>query len=99
MDVRMEVLRSLSQKPMRPKELAFDIWSRLEQTASVNPFKTTAARFSSTLNRLLNDGCIVRLRRGVYALSEDSRYELFRDSMMALCTNEPEDTASVTAAS
>jgi hypothetical protein len=82
---------------MRPKEVAFDIWLRLEQTASVNPFKTTAARFNSTLNRLLKDGSIVRLRRGVYALSEDSQFEVFRESMMADCRTDPQDTAFVTA--
>ena len=97
-NIRLEILRSLSQIPMRPNQLACDLWLRLDQGRGPNPFKTSEyIPIRSTLNGMLKDGSVVKLRRGVYALSEDSRYELFRDSMMALCTNEPEDTAFVAA--
>jgi hypothetical protein len=96
--LRLEVLRSLSEKPMKPTELCCDIWLRLEQAFDPNPYKAgDQIRVKAMLNRLVKDGGGVKLRRGVYALSDDSRYELFRDSMMRLCTNEPDDTASVTA--
>ena len=98
--IRMEVLISLSKKPMAPNEVACDVWLRLEEASDANPFTTSEyIPIRATLNRLFKEGSVVRLRRGVYALSEDSRYELFRDAMMALCENEPVDTASVTAAS
>jgi hypothetical protein len=95
--IRLEVLRSLSRKPMKPTELCSDIWLRLEQAFDPNPYKAgDQIRVKAMLNRLVKDGTVVKLRRGVYALSEDSRFELFRELMMALCTNEPEDTAFVT---
>ena len=85
---------------MRPNQLACDIWLRLDQGCSPNPFKTSEyIPIRSTLNGMLKDGSVVKLRRGVYSLSEDSRFELFRELMMALCTNEPEDTAFLTAVS
>jgi hypothetical protein len=94
----MEVLRSLRLKPMTPNGLCCDIWIRLEQAPDPNPFKPgDDIRIKAMLNRLVKDGTVVKIRRGVYALSEDSRYESFRDSLMALCSTEPDDTASVTA--
>src|SRR5471030_2507084 len=79
--LRLEVLRSLSEKPMKPTELCCDIWLRLEQAFDPNPYKAgDQIRVKAMLNRLVKDGGGVKLRRGVYALSDDSRYELFRDS-------------------
>ena len=96
--IRMEVHRSLRLKPMTPNGLCCDIWIRLEEGPDPNPFKPgDDIRVKAMLNRLVKDGTVVKIRRGVYALSEESRYDLFRDSMMVLCENEPPDTAFVAA--
>ena len=96
-NIKMEILRSLSRKPTTPNQLAFDIWLRLKESYNPNSFKAgDDIKVKQTLKRLFKDGSVVKLRRGIYALSDDARHELFRDSMMALCMNEPEDTASTT---
>ena len=93
--IKMEVLRSLSRKPMRLDELACDIWIRLEKSPNPNPFEAPdEIRIRATLKRLLKDGSVVKIRRGVYDLSEDSRYELFRGEMIERCINEPHDSTS-----
>jgi hypothetical protein len=96
--VRTEVFRSLSRKPMRLDEVEFDIWIRLEESPNPNPFAAPEGlRIKATLNQLLKDGSVIKPERGVYALSNDSRYEWFREAVIALCANEPDDSAFVTA--
>jgi hypothetical protein len=84
--MRTEVLYSLNEKPMGPNQLACHVWSRLDEAPGLNPFKTSEyIPIRATLKRLLEDGSVVRLRRGVYALSQDSQYDLFREAALKLC--------------
>ena len=93
-------MRSLHRKAMTPTELACDIWLRLDEAPDANPFETSEyIPLRSTLNAMFKEGSVVKLRRGVYALSDDARYDVFRESTMALCTNEPGDAAFVAAVS